>query len=278
MAKSPVVDRAGKTRLRESLERAKRGQGPSIGQWLEFPGYSLAKTVAPLGEDWVLIDTEHGNITDNEMALQVAAVASSGASPIVRTVGSEPWMIKRVLDCGAHAIMVPMCETKEQAESIVQCCKYLSPRWPQGNRPAGAMFAPPAFSQNDREYLLTANENVMVCVQIESRKGVENVERIAAVEGIDMIFVGPNDLAASMGHVAFDHESIPEVQEAIAHVLKVGLAADKFVGHFAVNAEAAAKRIHQGFHFVNCGADIVALTAWMTGEMGKLKHLVGIDS
>ncbi|KAK7226758.1 hypothetical protein V2G26_014761 [Clonostachys chloroleuca] len=118
----------------------------------------------------------------------------------------------------------------------------------------------------------------MVCVQIESRKGVENVERIAAVEGIDMIFVGPNDLAASMGHVAFDHESIPEVQEAIAHVLKVGLAADKFVGHFAVNAEAAAKRIHQGFHFVNCGADIVALTAWMTGEMGKLKHLVGIDS
>ncbi|KXH32906.1 hypothetical protein CSIM01_07533 [Colletotrichum simmondsii] len=210
---SPVMDASGKTKLRESLERAARGQGPSVGQWLEFPGYSLARTVAPLGED-------------------------------------------------------------EQAEAIVRACKYASSCWPQGLRGAGAMFAPAAFSQTGREYLLTANDNVMVCVQIESRKAVENVEEIAAVDGIDMLFVGPNDLASSMGYVAFDHASIPEVQEASARVLKAGLNAGKYVGHFALSADAAALKYKQGFHFVNCGADIIAITAWMSGEMAKLKDLV----
>jgi 2-keto-3-deoxy-L-rhamnonate aldolase RhmA len=157
---------------------------------------------------------------------------------------------------------------------IVRACKYPSERWPQGVRGAGAMYAPAAFNQNGREYLLSANDNVMVCVQIESRKAVENVEEIAAVDGIDMLFIGPNDLASSMGYVAFDHASIPEVQTAITRVLRAGLDADKYVGHFALSAEAAAARVRQGFHFVNCGADIVAVTAWMTGEMDRLRKLL----
>lgn len=139
------------------------------------------------------------------------------------------------------------------------------------------MFAPPKFLQTDREYFLKANDNIMVCVQIESRKAVENIEQIAAIDGIDMLFVGPFDLAASMGHVPFDNESIPEVQEAIAHVLKVGLAAGKYVGHFAANAELAADKIRKGFHFVNCGADLIALPSWMSNEMGKLKNLLAND-
>lgn len=135
------------------------------------------------------------------------------------------------------------------------------------------MFAHSAFNQTSREYLLSANDNVMVCVQIESKKAVDNVEEIAAVEGVDMLFIGPNDLAASMGHVAFDHASISEVQEAIARVLKAGLDAGKYVGHFALSADVAAAKYKQGFHFVNCGADIVAITAWMSVEMEKLKSL-----
>ncbi|KAH6983299.1 Pyruvate/Phosphoenolpyruvate kinase-like domain-containing protein [Ilyonectria sp. MPI-CAGE-AT-0026] len=271
---SPVVNPSGKTRLRESLERAKERRGPSVGQWLEFPGYTLARTIAALGEDWVLIDCEHGNIDDHNMYLQVGAISSSGASPIVRVPGSEPWMIKRVLDAGAHAIMVPMCETKEQAEDIVRATKYPSDNWPQGLRGAGAMFAPAAFNQTGRDYLLRANDNVMICVQIESRKAVENVEEIAQVEGIDMLFIGPNDLASSMGYFAFDHASIPEVQQATERILQATLDAGKYAGHFALSAEIAAQRYKQGFHFVNCGADIVAVTAWMSTEMGKLKGLI----
>ncbi|TDZ19886.1 2-keto-3-deoxy-L-rhamnonate aldolase [Colletotrichum orbiculare MAFF 240422] len=273
--KPPVVNATGKTRLRESLERAKkRGDGPSIGQWLEFPGYSLARTAAPLGEDWVLVDTEHGNIDDAQMYSQVGAISSSGVSPVVRIPASEPWMMKRALDCGAHAIMVPMCETKHQAEANVRACKYRTARWPQGLRGAGAMYAPAAFNQTGREYLLSANDNVMVCVQIESQQAVDNVEEIAAVDGIDMLFIGPNDLASSMGYVAFDHASIPEVQDASARVLKAGLAAGKYVGHFALSADAAAAKHKQGHHFVNCGADMVAITAWMSNEMSKLRSIV----
>ena len=136
------------------------------------------------------------------------------------------------------------------------------------------MFASAAFGQTGREYLLSANDNVKVCVQIESRRAVENIEEIAAVDGIDMLFIGPNDLAASMGYVAFEHATTPEVQEASAKILRVGLEAGKYVGHFALSAEEAALRYRQGFHFVNCGADIVAVTAWMSGEMTKLQSLL----
>lgn len=231
-----------------------------------------------------MIDTEHGAIDDHDMYLQVGAVSSVGVSPIVRVPGSEPWMIKRALDCGAHAVMVPMCETVAQAEAIARACKYPSPDpascWAPtatgtgGIRGAGAMFAHAAFNQSGRAYYLGANDSVMVCVQIESRTAVENVEKIAAVDGIDMLFVGPNDLASSMGYVAFDHASIPEVQQAIARVLKAGLEAGKYVGHFALSAQEAAQRYKQGFHFVNCGADILALTAWMSAEMAKMKSLL----
>lgn len=100
------------TRLRSSLQRSASGGAPSIGQWLEFPGYTLARTVASLpGVDWVLIDCEHGNIDDAAMYHSIAAVAAAGSSPIVRIPGAENWMIKRALDAGAHGIMVPMVET-----------------------------------------------------------------------------------------------------------------------------------------------------------------------
>jgi 4-hydroxy-2-oxoheptanedioate aldolase len=211
------------------------------------------------------------------MQLQVGAISSSGASPIVRVAAAEPWLLKRALDCGAHGVMVPMCDSPEQAEAIVRACKYPSKRWPKGVRGAGAMFAPAAFNQNGREYLAGANDNVIIIVQIESRAAVESVEAIARVDGVDALFVGPNDLASSMGYIAFDHASIPEVQDAIARILRASLDAGKFAGHFALNAESAALRIRQGFHFVNCGADIVAITAWMSAEMARMKTLLQVE-
>jgi 2-keto-3-deoxy-L-rhamnonate aldolase RhmA len=180
-------------------------------------------------------------------------------------------MMRRALDAGAHGIMIPMCEIAEQARFIVARCKYP----PAGIRGAGAMFAHSAFHQNPREYLTTANDNIVIIVQIESRKAVENCEEIAGVEGVDMLFVGPNDLASSMGHVAFEHPHIAEVQDAIARVLRAAKMHNKYAGHFALGAEEVARRWKQGFDFVNCGADIVALSAWMGNEMGKLKGIIG---
>lgn len=93
------------------------------------------------------------------------------------------------------------------------------------------------------------------------------------MEGIDALFIGPNDLASSLGHFAFDHPKIAEVQEATAKVLAAVKAKGKFGGHWCTGADEAARRLKQGWHFVNCGADIVAITAWMSAEMAKLKIL-----
>ena len=121
------------------------------------------------------------------MYLQIGAISSSGVSPVVRIPADAPWMVKRALDAGAHAIMVPMCETKEQAELLVRAAKYPSKAQPEGIRGTGAMFAPAAFNLTGRDYLLNANDKVMVFVQIESRRGVENVEEIAKVDGLGML-------------------------------------------------------------------------------------------
>ncbi|KAL4868571.1 Pyruvate/Phosphoenolpyruvate kinase-like domain-containing protein [Aspergillus spectabilis] len=177
------------------------------------------------------------------MHLQIAAISSVGVSPIVRIPGSEPWMMKRALDAGAHGIMVPMCETKEQVQAIVQGCKYP----PTGTRGAGAMFAHTSFNQTPREYLTNANSNIVVILQIESRTAVENCEDIAGVEGVDMLFVGPNDLASLMGYVAFDHAGIEEVQEAIGRVLRAAKDKGKKVcGAFCFSRGGGAEEVGAG--------------------------------
>jgi 4-hydroxy-2-oxoheptanedioate aldolase len=228
------------------------------------------------------------------MYASIAAVSSAGSSPIVRIPASSHWMLKRALDAGAHAVMVPMIESAEQAREVVAACKYPARLASQqgagasaikGNRSAGAMFAHHAFSgqsqdglslgmANGRDYYLKANDAVMVCVQVESRKGVENIEEIAAVSGLDMLFVGPNDLASTMGYVSFDHAMEQEVQDAVEVVRQVGKKHGKYVGMFCLGAEEAAKRWSQGWEFVNLGADLVAIASWMGGEMAKLQKSV----
>ncbi|KAF7191708.1 2-keto-3-deoxy-L-rhamnonate aldolase [Pseudocercospora fuligena] len=171
--------------------------------------------------------------------------------------------------------MVPMVETVEQAEKVAKAARYPM----KGTRGTGGLFAPVQgnFGVDGRVYMNHANEMITVIVQIESPLGVENCEAIAGVDGIDALFIGPNDLASSMGFFAFDHARIPEVQEAGRKVLKAAKGKGKFAGYFCLNAEDAARRIEEGWGFVNLGADIVALTSWMGSEMGKLKGLIGMD-
>jgi 4-hydroxy-2-oxoheptanedioate aldolase len=119
-----------------------------------------------------------------------------------------------------------------------------------------------------------ANANITVIVQIESELGVENAQEIASVPGIDMLFIGPNDLCCSMGYFAFDHKNVPRVQEAAIKVRDAAKQEGKYAGYFCLSAEDAAQRARMGFEFVNCGADIVAISAWMGSEMTKLNDLL----
>ncbi|KII84830.1 hypothetical protein PLICRDRAFT_146366 [Plicaturopsis crispa FD-325 SS-3] len=272
-ASTTKAQRKVKTNLSESLARAHpdaTDRRPCFGSWLQFPGAQLARIVCGTGVDWVLVDTEHGAIGDTEMHASVPAIAATGVAPVVRLPAGEPWMIKRALDAGAHGLMIPMVETREQAEALVRASKFP----PRGVRGCGSPFAPDVFGQTMGEYIDTANESTILIVQIESPLGLKNAQEIAAVDGVDMLFVGPNDLAMAMGNGSKSHTECPDVQNAIAEVLRVAHAAGKHAGMFAVNAEQAAARYKQGFQFVNVGADIVAIQAWMGGEMARVAQLV----
>ncbi|KGB77473.1 2,4-dihydroxyhept-2-ene-1,7-dioic acid aldolase [Cryptococcus deuterogattii R265] len=254
-----------KTFLKNALAQKK----PGVGFWSTLPGAATVATVLSTGGfNWTLIDAEHGMITDKDYFELVNTVTSHGASPIIRVPWNEEWMIKRALDAGAQGVMTPMCHSAEDAKRIVSYSKYP----PVGTRGYGPMFCPPIFQCKGSDYDAGADKNLLVIVQIESRKGVENVEEIAKVEGLDCLFIGPFDLSKQM-NVPFGGE---EHEAAIEKTLKAAHNAHKIAAIFCSNGEVARKRLEQGFDMVSIAVDSACLAAEMerqlslvTGEAGK---------
>ncbi|ODO01984.1 2,4-dihydroxyhept-2-ene-1,7-dioic acid aldolase [Cryptococcus wingfieldii CBS 7118] len=144
-----------------------------------------AQILALTGLDGIIIDCEHGHFSDDQMHNSVSAIAALGRCPIIRVRGPQPDLLKRALDTGAHALMVPMINTAEEAAEVVKFSKFP----PQGLRGQGLTLP---------EYMKSANETILTIVQIETSEGVKNVDAIAAVPGVDYVFIGPNDLAMSL--------------------------------------------------------------------------------
>lgn len=260
---------------------------PLVGSWLMLPGHHIARMTAAQGWDFILIDCEHGNISDDTMHAQVSAVVGAGTkcSPIVRIPGPENWMVKRALDAGAHGIMCPMVSTPEEARRFVSYCRFPSRKadrpdaskspysYLNGVRGVGSPFASPMFGQDMRQYVETANDNVLIAVQIETVEGLANCEEIAQVEGIDMLFVGPNDLTMSLGHMGLDHASNPESQTAIERVRKAAHKAGKYAGMFCTEPEQVVERSKQGFDFMNCGIDFASIQTWNQRALDIIKDV-----
>ncbi|WVQ78501.1 hypothetical protein IAT38_000587 [Cryptococcus sp. DSM 104549] len=261
---------------------------PVVGSWMQLPGANLARMIASMGFDFVLVDAEHGDIDDGEMHRLVAAIGNQGCSPIVRIPAPENFIVKRALDTGAHGLLCPMMSTAAEARKFVSYCRFPSPRSSRptaesiaaspysalnGVRGAGSSIAPALFKQSMGDYLATANKNIFLAVQIETEEGLENCEEIAKVDGIDMLFVGPNDLCSSMGLPPLNHPNEPEVQAAIARVLKAAHDAGKYAGMFCVTPEQVLQRAGQGFDFMNLGADTVAVGVWNGQALGAIKSI-----
>lgn len=182
---------------------------------------------------------------DANMHLQVSAISTApNCASVVRVAAPEAFLLKRALDTGANAIMTPMMDTAEQARLFVSRCRFPSRRGTQltngalpGTRGAGSPFSPTTWKMPLQEYIDRANKEIFLIVQIETQDGLNNCEEIAKVDGIDMLFVGPNDLANSMGFECTKHESIPEVQDAIARVLKAAHDNGKYAGMFCTEPQ-----------------------------------------
>lgn len=178
----------------------------------------------------------------------VTAIAATSVSPIVRIAANESWMVKRALDAGAHAVMVPLLRTAAEAESLVAAAKFP----PRGIRGFGSPFPQGSFKgvATAVEYLQQANDSLLTIVQVETREALENIESIAAVDGVDVLFVGPFDLGNNIGHPILGSMH-PELKAAIQKIHETAVAKGKWSGIYCTSGEQAREYADMGFHMVN---------------------------
>ncbi|KAL8647421.1 MAG: hypothetical protein Q9226_006438 [Calogaya cf. arnoldii] len=250
------------------LQKALRaGSGLSFGAWQMLPGSNISRIIARSGFDWVVVDTEHGNIDDGAMHEAVAAIAGCDVSPLVRIAANESWMVKRATDQHqhtAHGVIVPLLNTVDDAKALVRSAKFP----PAGQRGFGSPFAMEKFGGiTQMEYLQQANQSLLTIIQIETQEALHNIEEIARVPGIDVLFCGPFDLGNNIGHPILDGTMHDELKEAVAKIQRVAKENRKASGIYATSGEQAREYADQGFQMVSVATDAASLPASMQSSL-----------
>ena len=227
--------------------------GPQIGLWLGLADAYAAELCATAGFDWLLIDGEHGPTDLRSMLSVLQAVAPYPPQPVVRVPEGDTALIKQVLEIGATTLLVPMVENAEQARGLVRAMRYP----PEGVRGVGSGLARSSRWSAYPNYLHEANRRVCLLVQVETAQALRNIDEIAAVDGVDGIFIGPADLSASMGYLG--QPGHPAVRAAIEDALARILAAGKAPGILAVDEALARRYIQLGARFVAVGVEATIL-------------------
>lgn len=236
------------------------GGKPSIGAWLSLVSSVSAEYMAHIGFDWLVVDTEHSPFGFETTLQCFQAICTTDTIPMARVAWNDPMLIKRLLDAGAMGLVVPMVNSPEEAEKAVTAMKYP----PEGIRSLGGGRAATVYGD---DYFEKANDETVVIVQIEHIDAVKRVKEIVAVKGIDSCYIGPRDLAASMG-VEAGH---PDHEEAIAKVLKAAQDAGTPAGIHTANVESVNKRVEQGFQFIALGSDMIFLRSEAKNAHSQLK-------
>lgn len=236
--------------FRDALAAASR---PLAGIWVCSGSPLVAEICAGSGMDWTLIDMEHSPNGLESVLAQLQAVAAYPITPVVRVPIGDVSTIKQVLDLGAQNILVPMVSTVADAEQAVSAVRYP----PRGTRGVGSALARSARWNRVDGYLEDADAHVSLFVQIETSAGVDAAAGIAAVDGVDGVFVGPSDLAASMGRLG--QQTHPDVRTAVLRTFEAVRSAGKPVGVNAFDPDVADAYLAAGASFVLVGADVSLL-------------------
>lgn len=234
--------------LKDALAAAAR---PLVGMWVCSGSPLVAEICAGSGVDVLLIDAEHSPNGVEGILAQLQAVRGCPVTPMVRPPANDPVIIKQYLDLGVQSLLIPMVHTVAEAEAAVAAAHYP----PRGVRGVGSALARSSRWNRIPDYLARAEDTITVMVQIESAQAVDNVEGVLAVDGIDAIFLGPADLAASLGRLG--QQGHPEVLAAVDHCIAAAKKAGKPVGVNAF-AEATAR------HYLDAGADLILVGADVT--------------
>ncbi|ALM54362.1 4-hydroxy-2-oxoheptanedioate aldolase [Halomonas huangheensis] len=226
---------------------------PQIGLWLSMADSYSAEICATSGFDWLLIDGEHGPNDVRSTLSNLQAVSAYPSHPVVRAVQGDTALIKQLLDIGAQTLLVPMVDTPEQAAATVAATRYP----PEGIRGVAPSIVRASRWNAEPDYIHRANEEICLLVQAESVTALNNLAAICAIDGIDGVFVGPADLAASMGHLG--NPNHPEVQAAIDEAITTIIASGKAAGTLTSDPGQARHYLALGAQFVAVGLDVSLL-------------------
>lgn len=239
----------------------------SVGSWLSIPCAWSAEAMSRCGFDWLVIDSEHTAVNIETIAQMMMAMAAAHVAPMVRI----PWLtgenIKRVLDAGAWGIVVPQVTSVAEAADAVRWAKYP----PMGERSVGGGRTTASFGATKDDYVAKANDETLIVIQIEHIKAVENAEAILAVPGIDACFIGPNDLMASMGLKPQMDADDQSYVDAVQHVLEMAQKCHVAPGIHVPSAEAAQRRIAEGFQFVALSSDLNLMVSAARAGLDKVQ-------
>ncbi|CAB3747157.1 2,4-dihydroxyhept-2-ene-1,7-dioic acid aldolase [Burkholderia puraquae] len=224
-----------------------------VGLWLGLANPYSAEVVAGAGFDWLLIDGEHAPNTVPTILAQLQAIAPYPSHPVVRVPWNDPVIVKQVLDLGVQTLLVPMVQSADEARAAVAATRYP----PHGIRGVGSALARASRWNRIGDYLHRANGEMAVLVQVETRAGLEAIDAIARVEGVDGVFIGPADLAADLGHLG--NPGHPDVQAAIDGAIRTIKAAGKAPGILSADETAARRYLEAGALFVAVGVDTTLL-------------------
>ncbi|MFA9441458.1 4-hydroxy-2-oxoheptanedioate aldolase [Uliginosibacterium sp. sgz301328] len=240
-----------------------------LGLWVTCANAYVAEISAGAGYDWLLMDAEHGPNDIPSLLLQLQAVAPYPGHPIVRPANADPALIKQVLDIGAQTLLIPMVDTAEDARNVVSAMRYA----PRGIRGVGATIARASRWGRVRDYLQRTEEELCLLVQVETRRGLENLDDIVCVEGVDGVFIGPADLSASLGHLG--DAGHPDVQGAIEDAIRRIRAAGKAAGFLAPDPDMAKKALSWGANFVAVAVDTMLYTRALADALEPFRGVTG---
>jgi len=232
--------------MRNELKRRLKKGDQVYGIWITIESPMVSELLSTMGFDYFVFDTEHSPLDIFQSQTLMQAMRPMGTTPIIRVWWNDLVAIKRALDVGAYGVVVPWINNKEQAEMAVKACLYA----PKGLRGCG----PRRAALMDPEYLKTADEEILIIAQIETKEAVNNIEEILSVEGIDVSYIGPSDLSASYGHLG--DQSHPEVQEAIDRVFEASKDAGVAAGIHMGSGKTILDRVKQGYNFITVGNDL----------------------
>ncbi len=234
------------------LEKIRKNE-LTYGTWITMAYPEVTEALSYLPFDWFVIDMEHAPLTIRDVEFLIMAIRNDTITPIVRVPWNDFVVIKQVLDTGAQGIIVPYVNSKEEAIKAVKATRYP----PEGIRGVGPRRCAKYGLMNLKEYYKKANEEILVIVQIETEEALNNADEILSVNGIDGVFIGPNDLSASLG--VFRDFDDPKFVSAIERVLKSAKSANKIAGIMSQDPKDALEKARRGFNFISLAHDITYL-------------------